>query len=129
MEIEKDLRLPVWAGSWFQVAAKLECQDYYEHCATPDTPAIEVDGCFHSMAKSELLCPDGVMEFFEGDSYTVKGRAFDEITDVLPDLEALLKMRDKVQHAFHFYTTVFDPDKDPLIQFLDKLIELKIRKK
>lgn len=128
-EIEKDLRLPTWAGSWFQVAQKLECQDYYEHCATPDAPAIEVDHAYHSMVKGEMLDPQGVMEYFEGDSYTVKGRAFDEINELIPDLETLLKMRDRVYHAYHFSNTAFDPDKDPTIQLFEKLIDLQTRRK
>lgn len=125
-EIEKNLRLPVWAGSWLQVAQKLEHQDFYSMPGNQDDPVLIVP-TKNIQVQSKMIDLTGevpVMEFFHGDSVTVKMRAFDELYEILPKEDQIHKM----YHDVLFYLTKNkvggNPEEHPIMIFLEKLINL-----
>lgn len=134
LEIEKDLRLPCWATSWLQVAQRLKHTDVYAFEAQ-DTPAMEVPFGFfikslqrenHKWYNNDKPSEHGTLEYFEGDARTIKMRAFDELFEILPDTEELLKMRDQISYYAHAkYGNMPESNQPKAIKFLDQLIELK----
>jgi len=125
MEIEKDLRLPSFASSWFMVASALKSADenHFERLNAARSPVRVVH--WEGMTPiCENRPEEEIYEYFEADEPTVKMRAFDELLEVIPDRDSLIKMRVIAMHSFGPYSSEENLLNHPILKLLDNLIEL-----
>jgi hypothetical protein len=127
---ETDIRLPEGFSSWFAVAEKTMNQDFYNHRILSGDVDAQIPVFFDSdIVKLKQEYQDTTtgaigIEYFESDLLTLKVRAFDELNEIIPDAEELIKMRNYVGMLIS-RIALSDEDR-PVLKMIDKLISLKI---
>ena len=124
---EKDIRLPEGFSSWFALAEKTMNQDQYnfEAMNAPAQAPVFLNNDSRVYQKTRSQETGAVIEYFESDVLTIKIRAFDELNEIIPDLEGLIEMRTFMSRHLYFLDASANLEDMPLIAMIDKLISLK----
>lgn len=116
-----DMRLPKGYKSWTELAKNVANQDDLN--LRNDNLLIKINRQYQSIPVEDYTESHTVSEAFECDVLTLKIRAFDELKDIVPDHQSLLRLRDEIMMLK--YSTHQDPNQETEIEILiNKLLKL-----
>lgn len=121
---ERDIRLPEGYSSWTQLSKFIMSQDeinvsrnsdvFYSVCNAPNWES----------NNHEVL----VHENFRCDVLTLKVRAFDELNEILPDVEDLLDAKNQMMYLLHQSIGFSDIKDNKALTLIQSLIDLLTEK-